>query len=387
MKLHLHSFDLPLRHTFTIARGSVDVQPTLIVELEEDGLHGYGEATTNSYYGATLESMTAALEGVRGEIETPRLWDPAALWKSLHPKLRGNPFAHCALDQAAHDLWGKMRGAPVWKLWGLSIENTPLTNYTIGIDDIDVMVAKMQEFPGWPVYKIKLGTDHDLEIVQALRRHTDAVFRVDANCGWTADEAIANSEAMKDLGVEFIEQPLPADQWRDMGRVFGASALAGHCRRKLRGGGRRGPLRRRLPRREHQAGQVRRHDPRPADDRPRPGVGPQNDGRLHDGIDGGHFGHRSAPAPVGLRRHGRRPAPGPRHRHGRRHRARPLPLPDGEWQRRSPDRAQRPDVIQGGFPGLRTEEKPHLLVFFAAGASGIVGVMFLRSVQRVPSPA
>ena len=83
----------------------------------------------------------------------------------------------------------------------------------------------MQEFPGWPVYKIKLGTDHDLEIVRELRRHTDAVFRVDANCGWTADEAIANSEAMKDLGVEFIEQPLPAEQWREMGRVFGASAL------------------------------------------------------------------------------------------------------------------------------------------------------------------
>ncbi len=225
MKLRFHSFQLPLRHTFTISRGSMDVQPTLIVELEQDGLHGYGEATTNDYYGATLEGMTAALEALRPEIESYSLQDPAAFWDALHPALRDQPFAHCALDQAAHDLWGKLQGAPVWKLWGLSLENLPPTNYTIGIDTIETMVAKMNEFPGWPVYKIKLGTGHDLEIVKELRRHTDSVFRVDANCGWTADETIENSQAMKLLGVEFIEQPLPADRWEDMGRVFGASAL------------------------------------------------------------------------------------------------------------------------------------------------------------------
>jgi L-alanine-DL-glutamate epimerase-like enolase superfamily enzyme len=225
MQLRLHCFHLPLRHTFTIARGSIDVQPTLIVELEEDGLRGYGEATTNDYYGATLESMSAALEAIRPELESHELTDPAVFWEQVRPKLRDNPFAHCALDQAAYDLWGKLRGAPVWKLWGLSIENLPPTNYTIGIDSIESMVAKMQEFPGWPVYKIKLGTDHDVEIVRALRRHTDSVFRVDANCGWTADETISNSHELKELGVEFIEQPLPADQWREMGRVLGASAL------------------------------------------------------------------------------------------------------------------------------------------------------------------
>ena len=118
-----------------------------------------------------------------------------------------------------------LRGAPVWKLWGLSIETLPPTNYTIGIDDIDVMVAKMQEFPAWPVYKIKLGSDHDLEIVAALRRHTDSIFRVDANCGWNADETIANSQVMKNLGVEFIEQPLPPEEWDAMREVFRHSAL------------------------------------------------------------------------------------------------------------------------------------------------------------------
>ena len=83
----------------------------------------------------------------------------------------------------------------------------------------------MNEFPGWPVYKIKLGTDRDLEIVRHLRRHTDAAFRVDANCGWSADETIRNSFELKKLGVEFIEQPLPADQWDAMRNVFAESAL------------------------------------------------------------------------------------------------------------------------------------------------------------------
>jgi L-alanine-DL-glutamate epimerase-like enolase superfamily enzyme len=131
----------------------------------------------------------------------------------------------CALDQAAHDLWGKLNNQPVYKLWGLSTERIPDSDYTIGIDKVDVMVAKMNEFPGWPIYKIKLGTDRDLEIVCELRKHTSATFRVDANCGWTADQAIAYSPELKKLGVEFIEQPLKADQWEDLARVGRESAL------------------------------------------------------------------------------------------------------------------------------------------------------------------
>jgi len=113
----------------------------------------------------------------------------------------------------------------VWKLWGLSLENLPVTDYTIGIDSIEVMVGKMREFPGWPVYKIKLGTPEDIEIVRALRRHTDAVFRVDANGAWGVAEAIRNSAALKELGVEFIEQPLPPEDWEGMKEVFAKSAL------------------------------------------------------------------------------------------------------------------------------------------------------------------
>ncbi len=225
MKLKLHTFDLPLRHVFTIARESIAVQRTLIVELEEEGISGYGEATTNAYYGATIETMTDALRTVESELQQRSIDDPAQLWDDLYPALKEHPFAQCALDQAAHDLWGKRRGQAVYRLWGLSLQQLPVSNYTIGIDTIETMVRKMQEFPDWPIYKIKLGTRHDLEIVRQLRQHTSAVFRVDANCGWTAEQTLENAHALKTLNVEFIEQPLPADRWEDMRRVHAQCVL------------------------------------------------------------------------------------------------------------------------------------------------------------------
>jgi L-alanine-DL-glutamate epimerase-like enolase superfamily enzyme len=225
LMLRFHEFELPLRHAFGISRGSIRVQPTLIVELT-DGVHrGFGEATTNTYYGATLAGMRATLETVRAEVEAVETLDPQSLWTALAPQIGRDPFAQCALDEAAHDLWGKQRNAAVHELWGLSRERVPTSSFTIGIDGLDVMVAKLAEAPGWPCYKIKLGTTRDLEIVRELRGHTTAPFRVDANCGWTADEAIANSHALAQLGVEFIEQPLPADNWEGARRVFERSAL------------------------------------------------------------------------------------------------------------------------------------------------------------------
>ena len=225
MKLRFHEFDLPLRHAFTISRSSHRVQKTLIVELREGGLAGYGEATVNPYYGFSVESMKGALESVRPALEGRSIDDPAGLWAELNPRLADNPFAQCALDEAAHDLWGKVRGKPVYLLWGLTADRLPPTNYTIGIDAIDVMIAKLREFPGWPVYKIKLGTADDLEIVRALRRVTDSPFRVDANCGWRVDETIRNARELQTLGVEFIEQPLPADDWAGMKRARAESPL------------------------------------------------------------------------------------------------------------------------------------------------------------------
>lgn len=225
MRMILHQFELPLRHVFTISRESSRLCRTLIVELQQDGLSGFGEAGESAYYGASIEGMVHALERVRPQVEATRLQTPAAFWHSLAPQLRPNTFAQCALDTAAHDLWGKLRGQPVWRLWGLRLDRLPPSDYTIGIDTIERMVRKMQEFPDWPVYKIKLGTPDDLQIVRELRRHTDAVFRVDANGAWDLKQTLRKAGALKDLGVELIEQPLAPDCGEQMTQLVAESPL------------------------------------------------------------------------------------------------------------------------------------------------------------------
>jgi L-Ala-D/L-Glu epimerase / N-acetyl-D-glutamate racemase len=225
MKLTYHKFDLPLKHVFTIARGSTRVQETLIVQLAHDGVYGYGESTTNKFYGATIENMSAAIESVRSLIERSDGDDPLSLIAALAANLKGQEFALNALDGAIHDLWGKLRGAPVYRLWGLTTDRNPLSDYTLGIDTPAKMVEKLREMPGWPVYKIKLGTADDLGILRELRRHTDTTFRVDANCGWTADQTIELAPLMKAMNVEFIEQPLAPQDRDGARRAYEHSAL------------------------------------------------------------------------------------------------------------------------------------------------------------------
>lgn len=202
----------------------MDFKRTLIVELEQDGIKGYGEATENSYYGFTVEAMVDKLKAITPFIESYVLDEPEIFWNELHQILPKNRFLHCAIDMAAHDLFGKIKGKSLWELWGLTLENLPLSNFTIAIDGIEKMKEKLLEQP-WPLYKIKLGTTEDIEIVKELRQLTDSPFRIDANTAWTAEECINISPLLKELGVEFIEQPLPHDAWDEMKRVKKLSAL------------------------------------------------------------------------------------------------------------------------------------------------------------------
>lgn len=224
MQLIFHPFDLKLRHTFTIAHDSRDVQSTLIVELRDGDYSGFGEATSNPYYGASVENMIQSLETVRELVEETPFISAEDLWTRAYPYLQANPFAQCALDEAAQDLFAKKKNQKLYENWGLSPDHNPLTNYTIGIDTVEKMVAKMKELP-WPIYKIKLGTDDDLRIVRELRKNTDALFRVDANCAWTPEQTIRFAPELKTLGVEFIEQPLAAEEIEGMKKVFSESAL------------------------------------------------------------------------------------------------------------------------------------------------------------------
>lgn len=223
MKLELRKYVLELKHTFTISRESHDTQDTLIACLSLEGQTGYGESTSNPYYKITFESMQAEIEGIRNEIEGFEFQDPTSFHQFLVSKELSN-FSICALDLAAHDLYGKLKGKPLYALWGTDTTTYPITNFTIGLDSIDKMLKKMKEQP-WPIYKVKLGTDDDLAIVKELRKHTDSIFRVDANCAWTAAQAIEYCRGLKDLGVEFIEQPLHAGDWDGMEKLKKESVL------------------------------------------------------------------------------------------------------------------------------------------------------------------
>lgn len=224
MNLHVQGIDLPLKHRFTIAHQSREVQETLIVRLEEDGLFGLGESTTNPFYGITLENMRETLELFRPILLGKNWSSPSELWELGKDIFRDNPFAQCALDQAAWDLYTKKMGKKLYEYLDLNPHCIPTTNFTIGIDTVEKMCAKLREVD-WPIYKIKLGTDQDLEIVRELRKNTNSIFRVDANCAWTVDQAISYSEELALLGVEFIEQPLAKDNLDGMREVFAHSKL------------------------------------------------------------------------------------------------------------------------------------------------------------------
>lgn len=224
MKVRYSTTNLAFKYPFTISRGTKTHQPSLIVELEHMGVKGYGEAPAISYYNIPVEKMVDDLERKKQFVEKFAFTEPARYWHYLHHVFPQNNFLVCALDIAAWDLYGKMRGLPLYKLWNLSFETVPLCDYTIGIDTIEKMVDKMKAMP-WPIYKIKLGTSEDIEIVTALRKHTSSVIRVDANAGWSAEEALQKIPLLQQLDVELIEQPLAKDDWDGMKKLYAASSI------------------------------------------------------------------------------------------------------------------------------------------------------------------
>ncbi len=224
LKVRYQQTNLPFRYPFTISKGTKTHQPALVVELEYLGRKGYGEAPAIAYYNTPVEKMLEDLERKKMFVEKFAYTDPERYWHYLHHLFPQNHFLVCALDIASWDMFGKIRNAPLYKLWNLDYSKTPVCDYTIGIDTIEKMVEKMQEKP-WPIYKIKVGVPGDLEMVEALRKHTDAVFRVDANAGWTLEEAQQKIPVLKELGVELIEQPLAKDNWEGMKILYAESPL------------------------------------------------------------------------------------------------------------------------------------------------------------------
>jgi L-alanine-DL-glutamate epimerase-like enolase superfamily enzyme len=232
VELHFWEQSLPFEYPFTISNGRTKThQHSLMVRLSLGNWEGFGEAPAIVYYHVTVEDMMEKLEKQRKLIEKFALIDPARFWHFLHHLFPNDPFLVCALDMAGWDLWGQMKKQPLHRLWGTEWNTTgnnsdsnntitlpPICDYTLGIDPIEKMVEKMKDHP-WPIYKVKVGTEYDIEMITALREHTNHPIRVDANAGWTTEEALLKIPALANLGVELVEQPLAKDNWEGMAQL------------------------------------------------------------------------------------------------------------------------------------------------------------------------
>lgn len=212
MDLTAHTLDLTLSTPFRISRSVQTLAHNVQTRIDADGVEGIGEAAPSGFYGERRESVFMALSDFTEHIEgDPSLIEDIVT--AMDRRLHGNAAAKASVDMALYDLLGKRLGAPVYQLLGLNPEHTPLTSFTIGIDEPAEMARKAAEAARtYPILKIKVGASHDLDTVRAIRDVTDATLRVDANAAWTPKEAIRTIRALEPYNIEFVEQPLhPAD--------------------------------------------------------------------------------------------------------------------------------------------------------------------------------
>lgn len=211
LRLEAEVLSLRTKYPFRIARHEHFEVRTVLVKLrDQDGLEGWGEATPQRFYGETPETVLAALDLYSTALpDDPFLIEDAERrWELL---LAGNNSARAALSTALYDLAGKRMGVPIHRLWGLNPAAAPRSTFTIGIDTAEMIRKKTREAEPYPILKIKLGTDRDREILQAIRDVTDKELRVDANCGWTVKQTIRMLPVLKEFGVTVLEQPLVAE--------------------------------------------------------------------------------------------------------------------------------------------------------------------------------
>lgn len=216
MNLSFEPLHLNLKHVFTLANSSRSTTPVMLVKIEFEGITGHGEASMPPYLGESHETVTRFLTGLNlGQFTDPFLMDE--ILEYVDNREPGNTAAKAAIDIALHDLTGKILNMPWHKIWGFSSEKTPYTSYTIGIDNAEVIRLKVKEAASFKILKVKLGRDNDKEIIENIRRISDLPLGVDVNQGWTNKEnALEMIFWLKEKGVEFIEQPLPKMNIKDM---------------------------------------------------------------------------------------------------------------------------------------------------------------------------
>ncbi len=220
---------LPLERPFTIARGTQDAAETVVVRLSDGDHEGVGAAAPSRRYGETGDTVAAVLPDLLDVVES--VADPHALQRvhrEMDDVVRGAPAAKAAVDVALSDLAARRLDVPVYRLLGLDGSVALETSFTVGIDDPETVADRAEAAvdAGHDVLKVKLGTDRDRAVVEAVRAAApDARIRVDANEAWDVPEAVALVEHCAAHDVEFVEQPVPADDHEGFRRVRDRAAL------------------------------------------------------------------------------------------------------------------------------------------------------------------
>ena len=225
MKFRFYPYTLELKHVFTVATFSRSTTPVMMVEVEQDGITGYGEASMPPYLGESHATATAFLS----KVDLSKYPDPFRLediLRDVDAIAPGNYAAKAAVDIALHDWLGKKMGYPWHRIWGLDPAKTPVTTFTIGIDTKDIVRQKVKEADIYKVLKVKLGRENDKEMIETIREVTDKPVRVDVNQGWKdRGFALKMIEWLATKGVEFVEQPMPKEQVDDIAWLRAKSPL------------------------------------------------------------------------------------------------------------------------------------------------------------------
>jgi L-alanine-DL-glutamate epimerase-like enolase superfamily enzyme len=215
LKLTFTPYLLQLRHSFNLSSMSRTTTPDVQVEIEYDGLVGYGEASMPPYLGESVESVCKFLSSLDlSQFNDPfRIEDIHEYMESVAPD---NRAAKASVDIALHDLVGKIVGQPWYKIWGLNPAKSPDTSFTIGIDTPEVVRQKVEEASPYNVLKVKMGLDNDRQLVETIRSMTNRPICVDANQGWTdREQALEMCYWLAERNCLFVEQPLPKERIDD----------------------------------------------------------------------------------------------------------------------------------------------------------------------------
>ena len=208
---------LQLRHTWTTTMSSSQYRDTIHVRVTSDGVTGVGEGAPIVRYHENAEDGAKAIAGIMPTLQGSNLWQYEKLMEKISHEMQGQFAAKAALDIALMDWIGQKMNVPLYRLLGLDAADAPVTTFSIGIDTPEITKQKVREAEAFPALKIKVGLDTDEATIEAVRSVTKKPLRVDANEGWKdKEEAVRKINWLETQGVEFVEQPMPAEMTEDV---------------------------------------------------------------------------------------------------------------------------------------------------------------------------